>query len=64
MTLDDYLKQPNALPAVALAKIVGCNRSHITRLRNNERTPSMAVARKIEAATGGKVPVSSWAVAA
>lgn len=59
MTLEDYLQLPGALSASALASAVGCNKSYITRLRKNQRQPSLTVASKIERATGGKVKMAA-----
>jgi len=54
MKLSDFLKQPDKT-ATDLASAVKCEVSTITRLARGERSPSLALALRIEEATGGLV---------
>lgn len=59
MTLDEYMTR-NEVSATKMAGLSGCSVGYVGRLRRGERRPSMDVAERIEAATAGLVPVSSW----
>jgi len=57
--LDAYLRQGRGR-ARRIAVDVGVSEPYVSDLRHGKRQPSPAVAQKIEAATGGAVPVSAW----
>ena len=46
------------------AKEIGISAPYLSQLANGTRTPSLRVAKKIEDATAGSVPVSAWASSA
>lgn len=54
MTLADYFHK-NAVEQQVFAQKVGISKSLLSRIKNGERTPRVAVAKRIEKATGGKV---------
>jgi transcriptional regulator with XRE-family HTH domain len=54
MTLDQYLTAKK-ITATALAKKIGRSVAFVTLLRRGKANPSLATARLISAATGGKV---------
>lgn len=45
---------------VVLARMIGISQGHMSDILAGRRTPGLALAGRIAAATGGKVPVSSW----
>jgi transcriptional regulator with XRE-family HTH domain len=47
------------LTDLAVAKQIGISRPYLTRIRKNERQPSLALAAKIEAWTEGEVKAVS-----
>ncbi len=55
--LRDYLTDKN-LKDYEFAAKVGCSASTISRILTGTRNPSPALARKIEAVTGGAVTIS------
>ena len=59
MTLTRYLKAKH-LTAADLAHAARLHPSLISRYVRGARTPTLVAALRIEAATGGAVPVSSW----
>lgn len=64
MKLHDYLAR-TGLKDGSFAVLVDVSRGYITQLRLGIRErPSLSVALKIEKATGGKVPVKVWGIAA
>jgi plasmid maintenance system antidote protein VapI len=42
------------------ADVFGVSRPHLHALINGERQPSLPVAQRIAAATGGAVPITAW----
>ena len=56
--LKAYLK---AHKATYLAQEAGITNSYLSDLKHGRRSPSLEVAFAIERATGGEVPVASWA---
>jgi DNA-binding XRE family transcriptional regulator len=54
MTLKEYLTW-KSLTDTAFAREIGVVPSTVLRLKSGDRSPSMALARKIMEATGGKV---------
>jgi hypothetical protein len=56
--LDKFLQSGSS---AALAYEIRVDPSYICHLRRGRRSPSLAVAFDIEMATGGIIPVSSWA---
>lgn len=44
----------------AMADRLNCTRTHVTKLRNGQADPSMALARAIESASGGLVTLADW----
>jgi transcriptional regulator with XRE-family HTH domain len=54
MLLRDWMIDRNIKDA-ELATLLGCERSYVTKLRRRQATPSLDVAAKIVAATGGRV---------
>jgi len=56
--LTEYLETHSATD---LARAVGMSRSQIWRLANGKAHPGADTAVKIEDATGGAVPMRSWA---
>ena len=46
----------------AFAELIGVDQSLISRWEAGANSPTLPVAFKIEAVTGGKVPAASWAV--
>lgn len=59
MTLAAYLAR-HQLSMAAFARLVGADRSRISRCVRGERRPGLRLALEIERATGGEVPASSW----
>lgn len=57
--LDTYLKR-TGVSRREFAVSVGLNASTVSRFIRHLASPSLATAFKIERATGGAVPVSSW----
>lgn len=57
--LDDWLRD-NGISSYALAKAVGIDQRMVAHWRGGKMLPSLVLAFKIERATGGAVPVSSW----
>jgi DNA-binding transcriptional regulator YdaS (Cro superfamily) len=60
-TLSEHIKGQPEKPMQAWADELGVSRPHLYALISGDRQPSLDVAMKIEAATGGAVPISSWA---
>lgn len=54
-----YMDEANLTDA-ALARAVGRERSTITKLRHGTALPSLDLALKIAALTGGRVPVTAY----
>lgn len=59
-TLASYIQSQPPRPKRAWAEQFGISRPHLIALMNDERAPSIEVARRIEAETGGRVPVTDW----
>lgn len=59
MTLNEFLSASEITDGEFAAK-VGVSRSMVNRYRHNQATPSLSLAAKIERATDGAVPMSSW----
>lgn len=55
MTLKDYFTQNPELDDAAFARLVGCDRSTIYRIRENGQTPSRKLMKRIALATDGLV---------
>lgn len=49
------------LSYAAFAALVGADRQRVWRIAKGDRGPSVELAIQIERATGGAVPVESWA---
>lgn len=60
MNLTQYLAQAEK-SASELAATIGCETSTITRIMRGERRPSINLAARIEAATGGQVSIKDFA---
>ena len=58
--LTTFLTETNTSQA-KLSEALGISRGHMSLLVSGERKPSLDLAVAIERATGGAVPVSSWA---
>lgn len=58
--LKAYLIKTGVRPS-ALARDVGTSRGYLHDLLEGRRSPSLSLASKIAAATGGAVPLSAWA---
>jgi plasmid maintenance system antidote protein VapI len=59
-TLSDHIKTDTAKTRAEWADAFGISRPYLHGLINGTRSPSVDVAVRIEAATGGAVPVRSW----
>lgn len=57
--LRDYLTK-NDVRQAAFATGIGVSKGYVTELLNGSKTPSLQLAFRIEAATQGAVPASSW----
>ncbi len=57
--LDEYLKAQN-LTGAAFARRVGLSDPYLSKIRHGIFTPSLEVAVRIDAETGGKVPAAAW----
>ncbi|TMV86255.1 helix-turn-helix transcriptional regulator [Thioclava sp. BHET1] len=60
-TLKTYLKDKKVKQS-RLAAEVGISCAYMSQLVSGQRLPSIQVAAKISAATGGSVTISSWVV--
>lgn len=60
MDLKTYLSDAPKGERARLADAIGSSVSHIYQLSGGHSAPSLALAKKIEAATGGKVTVHDW----
>lgn len=57
MTLETYLKRPDAMNLTQLASAIGISKGRMTQLRQNgDWTPELAL--KVEAETGGAINAS------
>jgi len=54
MTLADWLNENDTTQA-ALAAAVGMSKAYVSMLSSGQRVPSLAVALRVQAATGGEV---------
>jgi DNA-binding transcriptional regulator YdaS (Cro superfamily) len=54
MELKNYLKK-NGIKTIELAKVIGCQQSHVSLIANGKRKPSPELALAIEQATNGQV---------
>lgn len=59
MTLSEWL-QEKGTSQEAFASAVGASQGQISRLLSGARGPGLSLAMKIEEATAGAVPASSW----
>lgn len=59
MNLDTYLKQSGTSQR-AFADEVGISPSFLNEILGATRNPGLATAQRIEAATGGEVPIDTW----
>lgn len=59
MTLRTYLAETGTKQS-DLAALVGVKPAHMSLMVNELRKPSRTIAVRIEAATSGRVPASSW----
>lgn len=57
--LRSFLAQHKMRPS-ELAEVVGTSRGYIHDILNRRRRPGLEVATRIERATGGEVPASTW----
>lgn len=58
--LKSYISSQPAASMGKVAKQIGVSRPYLYDLLGGTRHPSFAVAKRIEEATGGKVPIGSW----
>lgn len=58
MTLDTYLKRPNAKSLTELSVEIGVSKGRLSQLRDAEEWPA-ELALKVEAATGGAINASA-----
>jgi len=54
-----YLKETKRTKA-DMARELGVSKSYMTELCSGEKTPGLQLALRIQAATGGLVPATSW----
>lgn len=59
-SLQEYIKSNPARPMRAWADDFGVSRPFLYGLLDGTRNPSLQAARRIEAATGGNVPITEW----
>ncbi len=59
MKLHHYLESKNE-PGAHFARRVGADQSVISRLVTGDRTPTLALAQRIDKATGGQVSLHDW----
>lgn len=59
-SLHQYIKTQPQRPMREWAAQFGISRPHLIALIDGDRAPSIEVARRIEAETGGEVPVTTW----
>jgi len=57
--LADWMRR-NGVRDNDIAKVVGRDRSIVSRIRRGELVPTLSVAVAIERLTGGEVPTHSW----
>lgn len=57
--LQDF-KENKGLTQEQLAALIGCDRSHVSKLLSGKAFPSRKLAIEIADKTGGAVPVTSW----
>jgi len=60
--LNTWITQSNRKRS-EIAAALGITASFLSLLENGHKTPSLALAVRIEALTGGRVPVASWVAA-
>ena len=59
MTLTEFLKK-HKITQQQFAEIVKCRQGTVSRLCRGSTRPSLRLAHRIEVATGGKIPATSW----
>ena len=58
-----FLKSSNTSQA-KFARLVGCSQTHVCHFTQGRRFPGKEMARKIELASDGRVPINLWQIAA
>lgn len=53
-------RQKQGILQAAFAEMLGTTQTTISKLESGKLTPNLILAHKIEVATGGAVPMSSW----
>lgn len=59
-TLKTYIKSQPSRTMAEVADDLGVSRPFLYGLLDGSRQPSLDVAQRIDAATGGQVPITSW----
>lgn len=59
-TLPEYIKTQPDRPMREWADQFGISRPHLIALIDGTRAPSLSVAQRIAAQTGGAVPITAW----
>lgn len=62
--LKAYLASPDAATQADFADEAGCTQAAISRYAKAIRLPTREIAERIDAASGGRVPLSLWRVVA
>lgn len=60
MTLEEYIKTTPNMSQNKFAKLIPCDRTHITHIIAGKRVPSYMMAKRIEQVTDGKVEKDNW----
>jgi plasmid maintenance system antidote protein VapI len=60
VTLSDHIKTDTAKTRAEWADAFGISRPYLYGLLDGTRSPSIDVAARIEAVTGGAVPIRAW----
>lgn len=60
MTLHDFIERHGPITQADLAKRIGISRSYLAEIISGAKRPGRSAIEKIEAATDGAVPASSW----
>ncbi|WP_146227519.1 helix-turn-helix transcriptional regulator [Pseudoroseicyclus aestuarii] len=58
-TLPEYLRD-HGISQIAFARKVAASRSYVSEISNGIKAPSWQMALRIEAATSGAIPATSW----
>lgn len=59
-TLSEYVKSLEGTPKGEIADRLGISRPYLYGLLDETRSPSLPVAMRIAARTGGAVPITAW----